>query len=120
MNENERMSEKSAQDVRTGGTGGEGGPILRIGGVLGQARDMANCSTSEGLRLRAARKAHESAAESVRHENLAKRLTPEIEMMLWCLQECLALGLLDGRVIADAAHARSDYDWIDSEAKQAP
>ena len=71
-------------------------------GVLGQARAMQECSASEGLRSRAMRQANTAANDAARHERLAEKLTPEIETVLWCWQECLALGLIDIQVIADA------------------
>lgn len=55
---------------------------------------MENCA-SASVRSRALRKAHEAAVESVRHERLAERLTPEVEDVLFCLQEGIALGLIE-------------------------
>ena len=68
-----------------------------------RGRESDNACASESLRSRAMQKAHQAASESARHERLAEKLTPEIEATLWCWQECLALGLIDVRVIADAA-----------------
>ena len=52
------------------------------GGILGNARNMSQVASAEGLRSKALRKAH---------------------TVLWCWHECIALGLIDIRVIADAA-----------------
>lgn len=59
-------------------------------------------ATTASLRSQASQKAFNSARDAARHERLAERLTPEIEAMLWCWQECIALGLIDARVITDA------------------
>ena len=92
--------EQSAQDRRSSA------PVLgqsRGGGsVMGTARAM-NTEASEGLASKAWRHARSAADDAARHERLAETLTPEIETMLWCWQECLALGLIDVQVIADAA-----------------
>ena len=79
------------------------GEAIGGGGVLHQAPAMNKACASESLQGRAERQAHEHAREAVRFERLAKRLTPEIQNMIWCWTESLALGLIDVRVIADAA-----------------
>ena len=75
-------------------------------GTTARQFDRANESldaVSENIRSHAMRKANESANEAARHKRLAEKLTPEIETVLWCWSECLALGLIDVRVIMDAA-----------------
>jgi hypothetical protein len=39
--------------------------------------------------------AHVKSVDANRHDRLASRLTPEIESMFWCLQEAIALGLVE-------------------------
>ena len=69
-----------------------------------RGRESDNACASESLRSRAMQKAHQAASESARHERLAEKLTPEIEATLWCWQEAMALGLIDGRVLNDNMH----------------
>ena len=64
-------------------------------GMLGAARATNECCAPESMRSRAMRKAQTSAADAARHERLAQKLTPEIEQILWCWQEAIALGLID-------------------------
>lgn len=70
--------------------------------LVNRTRQQYNACSTEGLRSRAMRQAQQSASDAARHERLAEKLTPEIEQVLWCWQECLALGLIDPRVLTDA------------------
>lgn len=54
-------------------------------------------TVSESLRSRASTKAWQGASDSARFERLANALTPEIESAIWCLRECISLGLIDAR-----------------------
>ena len=47
------------------------------------------------MRTRARQIAFERDHDSRRYTALAERLTPEIEETLWCLNECVALGLMN-------------------------
>lgn len=95
MNINEEVLAR--QQLGTPSTFGVGGKALDT------ARVMLAGGEAEGLQSKAHRMAYQSATDAARHERLAEKLTPEIETALWCWQECLALGLIDIRVIADAA-----------------
>lgn len=70
-------------------------------GTIERAKQNYDECRSESLRSRVIRKVNEATSEAVRHERLAEKLTPEIEAALWCWQEAMALGLIDGRVLAD-------------------
>lgn len=72
-------------------------------GLLRQAQEMAACTASGSIQERARRQAQEHARDAVRFGQLAERMTPEVENMIWCWTESLALGLVDVRVIAEAA-----------------
>lgn len=105
MNINEQARQSAGQsDPNTGfHKMRDANPGAVIGsGIIGAAREMP-AGTTEGLRSRAQGHAWTAAQDAARHERLAEKLTPEIETVLWCWQECLALGLIDIRVIADAA-----------------
>lgn len=79
-----------------------GGSTAR--GLMDQAREMNACA-SESMRSRLHRKARESANDAARHERLAEKLTPDIEVALWCLRECIALGVIDIEELIKSGYA---------------
>ena len=97
------MYDKIAKDPRIGDAPAMQATAGMTPTLSERARESDNACASESLRSRAMQKAHQAASESARHERLAEKLTPEIEATLWCWQEALALGLIDVRVIGDAA-----------------
>ena len=73
--------------------GGIGGATTA--GVISVAREQVYEQATESMRSRLHRKACESANDAARRERLAEKLTPDIETVLWCLRECIALGVID-------------------------
>ena len=98
------MYDKIAKDPRIGDAPAMQGMTEMTPTLSERARENDNACASESLRSRAMQKAHQAASESARHERLAEKLTPEIEATLWCWQEAMALGLIDGRVLNDNMH----------------
>lgn len=98
--DHEVLKAKEAAEVRAKARGGEGSsPAMS---AIDQARYQQNYCATESLKSRAWGKAQSAASDAARHERLAGLLTPEIELTLFVLQECIALGLIDVGFIADA------------------
>lgn len=103
-----------ASEVRNYGMGSiAGGTTAQFGvadaaigsTLMAEARMAANCG-SESLRSRAERKARLEASEAFRFEQLASKLTPEIETAIWCFGEAIRLGLIDGGFLLEAEKRR--------------
>ena len=100
-----------AKDPRIGDAPAMQGGMAGMTPTLSEgAQESHNACASQSLRSRAMQKAHQAASESARHERLAEKLTPEIEATLWCWQEAIALGLIDGRVLNDNMHRLHNSD----------
>ncbi|HYC00432.1 MAG TPA: hypothetical protein VEC57_14945 [Candidatus Limnocylindrales bacterium] len=59
---------------------------------------------TESIRSRAQRRAQTAIVDARRHEQFAQRITPEIETVLWCLQEAIALGYIDVHELLERRH----------------
>ena len=96
-----KMPEQDFNRMAGGSIGGAGLSRDREQSAMQCERERMACGSAENMRSRAMRRVQEAASDAARHKRLAEKLTPEIETILWCWQEAMALGLIDGRILAD-------------------
>lgn len=64
---------------------------------------------TEYLSVRARLRAVAATKDATRYEQLVERLTPEVENVLFCLQECVVLGLFDvGQLLRSATEREAE------------
>ena len=86
---------------------------MASGESLLRARDKVGCGGQEWLASLAMDESKAAAVESARHEQLAKRITPEIEAAISCLYEAVALGLVDLGAASREAELRRRHSQLD-------